>query len=555
MVKKIIAVILLITILFVSGIKAEQELHIRVGTYENKPKIYTDENDRVTGLWGDLTNYIAGRENWHIDWVHGSWHQCLEWLENHKIDMMVDVAYNKERNKRFSFHKQTVLLSWEVLYVHESTNFQSLFDLEGKKIAGLKGSINFLEPEGLRYLTEKFGIDCHFVEKKNYEDAFEELDKQNVYAAVTNHYFGNKHKAEYNIKKTPLVFQPVKLHYAFPKKGKLTPLLIKKIDQHITELKSDKNSIYHDLINEHLGITEMITVFPEWIKLILAIFISFAILFIIFIIILKQQVSQKTKELRQNLEKRKEAEEKLDKYRKHLEELVKERTRKLEEAQKKLIEKQRLATLGKFAGSISHEIKNPLAVIDSSVVNLQLKDLKQADLDKHLKRIRRAVKKSEKVINSLRNLTKNQQPNLVNLNLNKLIKNIQKKEELNSKIELVLDLDPIDLIIEGDKLQCKICLDNLIRNAVDAIEDKGEIVVHTKLIENNKCQIIVEDTGMGIPEEKIDKIFEPLYSSKAFGIGFGLPLAKQIVEAHNGTIEVRSKQGVGTKVIIILPLS
>jgi len=534
---------------------ARDPLQLKVGTYENPPKIYTNESGEVSGFWADLTRYLASQENWKIEWFHGSWQECLDRLEKNEIDMMVDVAYNEERAQRFEFQDKTILLSWEVLYVHQSSSFQSLFDLEGKKVAGLRGSINLLEPGGIEYLTDKFNINCKFIEKDNYKETFQELDEQNVYAVVTNHYFGNRHEQSYDIKRTPLVFQPVKLHYAFPKNSKIANHLIKTIDNRINKLKKNDNSLYYDFIDKNLGTREKITVFPRWLIVMLAAIFVMAVFFLIFVFILRHKVKQQTKKLRQNLEKREQAEEELKKYKKHLEEMVKERTRKLEQAQRQLIERQRLATLGEFAGSLSHEIRNPLAVIDSSVVNLQLQDYRDEHLSKHLNRIREAVKESEGVINSLRRLIQNRQPALRELEINNIIRNMEDISEIPANVNLNLNLSEHEIFIKGDEIQLKICFDNLIRNALDALEDGGRIEIISEVINGGNCKITVKDTGKGIKPEEFDKIFEPLYSTKAFGIGFGLSLVKQIVESHKGEINIKSEPEMGTEVTIIFPVT
>ncbi|MBS3742178.1 MAG: PAS domain-containing protein, partial [Candidatus Cloacimonetes bacterium] len=256
----------------------------------------------------------------------------------------------------------------------------------------------------------------------------------------------------------------------------------------------------------------------------------------------------------QDITDRKKAEKELEKYRKHLEDLVKERTKKLEETQQELIAKQQLATIGKFAGGLSHEIRNPLAVIDSSAYTLEQKDYTDEFLRKHLKRIREAVKKSDQVINSIRRLTQKRGPQLKKLLLNDLLIKLERKMNLPSGINFVLNLPEEKIWIKGDRIQLNICFDNLLQNAMDAIEETGEISIKLQKIDSEKCKITVIDTGLGIKPDYINKIFEPLFSSKSFGIGFGLSLVKKIVESHHGVINVESEPGLSTKFTILLPI-
>jgi len=257
----------------------------------------------------------------------------------------------------------------------------------------------------------------------------------------------------------------------------------------------------------------------------------------------------------QDVTERKRAELELEKYRTHLEEMIKERTNKLEQTQKELIEKQRLATLGQLAGGISHEIRNPLATIDSSVVNLEMQNYDNEKIKKHLKRIRSAVKRSVEVINSLTRLTKKEEPSLKKLNIKDVIQNLIDNIKIPSDVKINFLPYSDSIYIIGDETQLKICFDNLLSNSLDAIDDGGTIDLKIRRLASNNCKITLSDTGHGIDPAKLDKIFEPLYSSKAFGIGFGLSLVKQIVESHGGEIEINSQLGKGTEFTVFLPMA
>ncbi|MBS3768553.1 MAG: PAS domain S-box protein, partial [Candidatus Cloacimonetes bacterium] len=254
-----------------------------------------------------------------------------------------------------------------------------------------------------------------------------------------------------------------------------------------------------------------------------------------------------------DITQRKQAEEELQKYREHLEELVEERTEELKETQKQLMQREKLATLGKFAGGLAHEIKNPLAVIDSSLVYLQYQDYKDEKLLKHMERIRTSIKKADEIIDSLRRLSKIQKPEKTKLNINKLLQEISAETGISDKIELDLNLPEREIFINGDEVQLSLALKNIIKNAEEAIEDEGAIDIKLELLKSEKCKIIIRDTGKGIEDNELKQIFEPLYSTKSSGLGFGLSLVKQIIELHNGKLKVESNPGKGTKFKIVLP--
>src|SRR5271157_5305 len=114
---------------------AQQPRLIRIGVYENAPKIYTAADGTVSGFWPDLIRYIAGQEGWHIVWVHGTWEDGLTRLAANTIDMMPDTGWTEERSQAFAFSNETVLLSWSILYVPKGSSIESILDLQGKTVA------------------------------------------------------------------------------------------------------------------------------------------------------------------------------------------------------------------------------------------------------------------------------------------------------------------------------------------------------------------------------------------------------------------------------------
>ncbi|MDY6969454.1 MAG: PAS domain S-box protein [Spirochaetota bacterium] len=254
---------------------------------------------------------------------------------------------------------------------------------------------------------------------------------------------------------------------------------------------------------------------------------------------------------------RKKAEKELSIYRHSLEALVEDRTRELEETQEKLIAAERLAVLGKVSGSISHELRNPLGVIDSSVYFLKrkFKDQINPKLDEHFNRIKVHIKRSTSIIESLINLTQMKHPVKNKLNLADVIKRVVDNSNIPQSIELSIKLVQENIFIQGDLEQLCITFQNIITNALQAMSNKGKLTIQTEVDEKRQfVETIFEDTGSGISDENIDRIFQPLFSTKAKGIGFGLSICQQIIEKHNGVIEAISKAGEGATFIIRLPL-
>jgi two-component system cell cycle sensor histidine kinase/response regulator CckA len=276
---------------------------IKVGIYENEPKIFS-EKEKPSGFWVELLNYIALEEGWNIEWVHGTWDECLQRLENGEIDLMPDVAYTKERNEKYDFQNETVFISWTRIYVPMGSKIQSLPDLDNKKIAVLKGSVNYVGTDGIKELTEKFGINSIFVETNSYNNVFKLLEEKEVDAGVVNKNFGNSEEKEYKVKRTTIVFQPSDLRFAFPKKSSLTPLLISRIGYHIREMKADKSSVYYNLIERYFEgpITERFMV-PLWIKKTMFAICGLLLFLVMVSIVSRFQVKKKTEQLKESEER------------------------------------------------------------------------------------------------------------------------------------------------------------------------------------------------------------------------------------------------------------
>ena len=229
---------------------ADDAVTVRVGVYNNPPKIFV-EDGVVKGFWADVTNYLAEQEDWNVEYVFGTWNECLGRLDNNKIDMLVDVAVTLDRRKKYAFPDEVVLSSWTELYVSNGTVIETFRDLEGKRIGVLKGSANYIGEGGIKEVLDSFGINVEFVEFDSYDNAFSATMYGLVDAAVTNMAFGGFNAQRYGLKKTPVMFRPSEISYAFPKEGALTEYLIEAINYYFPPIKADPGSIYNKSFNKY----------------------------------------------------------------------------------------------------------------------------------------------------------------------------------------------------------------------------------------------------------------------------------------------------------------
>ncbi|CAI8152988.1 MAG: putative signaling protein [Pseudidiomarina mangrovi] len=184
---------------------------IRVGVYDNPPKVMLNENGDITGIFGDLLMVMAERENWRIEPVPCRFNDCLELLRNGDIDLMPDVAINAARDADFDFHATPVLRSWSQLYSKSPNQITSLIDLEGMRVAVLQGSV---QQEYLRNLTLSFGLTVQFVDVSSFAQGFRLLDQGQVDAVAANQLYGDAQVREQGSYATPVMFQPAPLHFA-----------------------------------------------------------------------------------------------------------------------------------------------------------------------------------------------------------------------------------------------------------------------------------------------------------------------------------------------------
>ena len=281
---------------------AGEPLLIRVGAYDNPPKITIDDNGKISGFWPDLISHIARRENWRIEYVSGDWSEGLENLANKKIDIMPDVAFTEERAELYAFNNVPVLMSWSRLYAAKNNKeIQSIRDLQNKKIAGLRDSVNIKGTGGLREIINSFDLNCTIIEFDSYQKVFSAVETGTADGGITNRNFGDSYAKNYKVKKTPIIFQPINIQFALPKSARFSTELIQKLDRNMEELKKDDSSIYYRLLSTYFesGITEKeVEILPSWLKLVLFAGSGATLFFILVAVASRIQVSRKTKELR-----------------------------------------------------------------------------------------------------------------------------------------------------------------------------------------------------------------------------------------------------------------
>ncbi len=250
---------------------------------------------------------------------------------------------------------------------------------------------------------------------------------------------------------------------------------------------------------------------------------------------------------------RKQDEEKLKAYSERLEEMVEDRTKKLWDAEERLIRRERLAVLGQLAASVGHELRNPLGVISNAIYFLRMV-LTEADetVKEYLDMIHNRVQEAEKIVSDLLNLSRNRIPDREKIILNHIITDVLGRHPAPIEISVVNQI-PADLpLVFVDSQQMRQVLTNLITNAYQAMPKGGQLIL-SALTEQQQVHLSIADTGYGMASETMAKIFEPLFTTKAKGIGLGLVVSRNLVEINEGNLAVESVEGQGTTFTITMP--
>nr|WP_284694499.1 ATP-binding protein [Geomonas sp. Red32] len=530
---------------------------VKVGVYENPPKIFTSESGKPSGIFVDILEDIARSEGWSLRYLPGTWAQGLDRLAKGEIDLMPDVAYTTEREGLYAFHKIPVLTVWSQVYARKGSGIQTILDLNGKRIAALEKTVQL---ETFTRITKSFGLNFTLIPVPDYKTEFAMVAAGKADAGLTNRFYGLMFARKAGLEDTPIMFDPDPFFFAAPKNA--PPGLLAAIDRHLAKEKQEPHSPYYQAMKKWTS-EEVHFQLPIWLQVAALLLGGALIASLAGSFVLKHQVQARTAELKQ--------------VNQEMERRVEERTQTLKETNERLQatledladakERAEAADRSKsaFLATMSHELRTPLNSIIGFTGILQqgLSGPVNGEQGKQLVMVRKSAEHLLSLISDILDISKieagelqvDREPLALEESIRKVVQTVRplaEKKGLELSVE-VGELPPLT----ADVRRVEQILLNLLSNAIKFTEQGGISVRCGR--EGDFCVTSVTDTGIGISPEQMERLFQPFHqvdtglSRKYEGTGLGLSISKRLVELMGGSIQVESRQGEGSTFSFLLP--
>jgi signal transduction histidine kinase len=536
--RKIYQILIIFIIFSVGGIYLSAQT-IKVGLPLVPGILYRDNEGEPAGFYLDLLEAMAEEEDWSLEWIDGSWQESYQNLINGTIDMLPIAAITDERMEEVDFLDTTVITTWSELYIHKDSKLNSPLELNQKKIGLINSDNNSLK---FTQFIQGFGVDYEPVVFENHEEAIKGLIEKRVFAFAGPSSLDKK--SDLPIKNAGFHFNPVNSTMAF-RKG-FSPEIRSILNNKLRTWKYNSDSPYHTLLSQYHMNQEMTQELPPWLF-----WISYGVIILI-ITILAFNLTLRRK--------------------------LRIQAKMILEAEREQHHSDKINSLGHMAGGIAHDFNNMLTGI-MGFSELIMEHLESDELKEYSRQILETGQKASELTQQLLSFARKESAPKKETDIHDLLYTVKSllQHTINPKISLSMKLDSHNPVLDCHSSQLQNALLNLGLNAVDAMPRGGNLLMGTRDLDLSKrdvthlesnhvkgdikfrpgkyLEIYFKDSGVGIEEENVRKIFEPYYTTKerGKGTGLGLPSVIGTVSLHEGLLLLQSKRGEGTTFRILLP--
>jgi ABC-type amino acid transport substrate-binding protein len=219
--------IALLAWVFSTSVNANETVY--VGFFENPPEIFKTPDGSITGLFPELLNLVAIENGWQVEYVSGTWRECVEWLRSGKIDLIPSIAVTKERQSEFTFSDEPFLINWGTVVTRSDMPILSLTDLDGKIIAMMEGCALAESEQGIKEQIRTLGLNCSFIEVEDYREVLLLVDSKQADAGAVSRFSTFLQDEKLDIKPSQIMFAPCNLTFATRRNYTRGSALVEKI--------------------------------------------------------------------------------------------------------------------------------------------------------------------------------------------------------------------------------------------------------------------------------------------------------------------------------------
>lgn len=289
---------LLLSVLAVSH--ADTEMNLRVGVYDNPPLVFLNQAGKVDGFVPALLNEISREQGWRLEYVHCDFPRCLSLLDSGNIDLVVPVAVNAGRLKRYRFNRRNFIINWGKIYAREGVEIVSIRDLDGMRVAVVSNDAHYTK---LRALADAFEITIDFRDFSSYAQVLDSIALGHADAGLVTRLFSGPGSRIDGVEKTPVIFNPVGLRMAMPGDDAHGAAIRSAVDRRLGALKADPDSAYYSLLEQWLD-EDSGGGLPDWVGWILLGVIGLALAALTIFMVFELVLQRRTRALRSSIEQR-----------------------------------------------------------------------------------------------------------------------------------------------------------------------------------------------------------------------------------------------------------